>query len=248
MISWSLREGASGSASGIKFTLAWDSSPTVLCPSALLLSLLQSDELTRRLPPGRESAALVTWSGARIKMLLLSRGPRRETNSLGRNSPFKSVALFRKVIYPRAAASFCTRYIIDKPWHSSIHSGPALSLLPSSAQLSLTLKDRSLPLAGAKERCQKQGVGQGLTYICSSESLLRWHFMQVTSHFHSVVAEVLPSDSKLSWNYFLSHQQIHSTPPASSGAVSMWENVGKWRMHLKQLFTIVAPSELTVLL
>lgn len=50
------------------------------------------------------------------------------------NSPFKTIALFRKVIEPQAAPSFCTRYIIDKQWHSSIHSshtpcGPELGLV-----------------------------------------------------------------------------------------------------------------------
>lgn len=43
---------------------------------------------------------LLPWSVASIKMLLLSRGPGKETNSLGSNSPFKTVALWRKEIEP----------------------------------------------------------------------------------------------------------------------------------------------------
>lgn len=65
------------------------------------------------------------WLVASIKMLLLSRGPGRETNSLGSKSPSQTAALFRKVIEPQAAASFCTRYITKKQRRSSIHSSPS---------------------------------------------------------------------------------------------------------------------------
>lgn len=103
---------------------------------------------------------LLPWSVASIKMLLLSGGPGREANSQGSNSPpLRPLTVFRKVIYTQAAASFYTRYIIDKRWQSSIHSSHIpCSLVPGITELGLTL-----PLAKPTEDVRNQGAAQGLT-------------------------------------------------------------------------------------
>lgn len=97
---------------------------------------------------------VLPWSVASIKMLLLSRGPGKETNSQGSNYHFKTIALFKKVIYPQAAASSCTRYIIDKYWHSSMHSSHTQT--PCITWLGLAERTIAVFLSSqAKERCQE---------------------------------------------------------------------------------------------
>lgn len=106
---------------------------------------------TQHLLLGRESAAMQSV----LRCYWCQRGAGSEPNSLGSNSPFRIVALFRKVIYPRAAPSLHKRYIIDKHWHSSIHSSRTLPPC-CQASLSLALHFGILNcLCLAKKECQK---------------------------------------------------------------------------------------------
>lgn len=103
IIPWSLRTALVWFCCGIHIRLR------LLSCSAMSVSILCLASLLQTHQPGCHLAGnLLSWSVSSIKMLLLSRGPGRETNSQGSNSPFKTIALFRKVICPQAAASFYT--------------------------------------------------------------------------------------------------------------------------------------------
>lgn len=194
------------------------------------VSILQPASLLRWSNSCHLAGNLLSWSVASIKMLLLSRGSGKETNSLGSNSPFKTIALFRKVIEPQAAPSFCTWYIIDKQQHSSIHSNHT----PCRPGLGLVLWHIVVFCKPGQRQMSERSLHRNLSSIHLSETLL-WYASHILFspcfHWHA---------SKWYWSSLDSHQQNHWTP--QDPMASVWENVSVWLMHLKQFKTSEFPA------